>query len=160
MTNHATFQVYIYSQLNLQWGKWDISVQYDKEQKKNRNDEDCCIFAPHTVGTIIGYNCLRNEKGTALLCLQLFFVFCRKFNWKPKNPTPWSFTVYTLTTKMLFKTIPNTKSHPITPDAVSVGACVWKGESWPELSGAVRWLITALFKARKSVGKLRMCAGL
>lgn len=64
--NHAIFQVYIYSQLNLQWGKSDIYAQYDSEQKKKIGDDDCYISAPHIVGCVIGYNWMRIEKETIM----------------------------------------------------------------------------------------------
>lgn len=62
--NHATVQVCIYSQLNLQWGKLDIYAQYERQQKKKISDDDCYISAPHVVGTVIGYNWMRIEKET------------------------------------------------------------------------------------------------
>lgn len=64
--NPAIFQVYIYSQLNLQWGKSDIYAQYDSEQKKKISDDDCYVSAPHIVGTVIGCNCMGIEKETIM----------------------------------------------------------------------------------------------
>lgn len=49
----------IYHQLNMQWGKLDISAQYDTEQKKNTSDAYCCISARHTLGAVIGCTWMR-----------------------------------------------------------------------------------------------------
>ncbi len=58
---YASFKVYVYSQLNMQWDKVDLYAEYDIEQK-TITAAICCISAGHILANVIGYKLHKNCK--------------------------------------------------------------------------------------------------